>query len=248
MESAAVFAQILYGIAGVFCLFYYLPCALYWGWYGKELAAVLAVGLGSFGLLISTEMWGMNFLLWLCFAIFLLCLCVFLWVEGKVFRAMCQREAANVSEWILVPGYKPRKGHVPVVLTQRVDKAAALLRSREESKAILSGGFTDGAVSEAMLMQRLLNQRGIEEARTVLEDASTTTQENMSFCYQLTGGRAIGLVSNGFHLYRACGEARKAGFAHVQGYHAGNGPGYLLPYHMAREFMTIVNDKMQGYL
>ena len=34
----------------------------------------------------------------------------------------------------------------------------------------------------------------------------------------------------------------------VQGYNAGNGPWYLLPYHMAREFMTVVNDKIQGYL
>jgi len=70
----------------------------------------------------------------------------------------------------------------------------------------------------------------------------------MRFCFQLTGGAPVGLVTNGFHLYRACAEARKAGFSLVVGIGAGNGPPGLLPYHMAREFMTIVNDTMQGYM
>lgn len=231
----------------MFCLLYYLPCALYWGWYGKELTAVLLVGVCSAAALLAVMCRGMIPVLWVIFAIFLLGLCVFLYVEGKIFREM--RSAGTViPDWLLVPGYKPRKGTVPAVLHARVHKAAQLLQINPESRAILSGGFTDGPVSEAEIMERLLTERGVDLQRLVREDRSTTTEENMRFCRNLSGGAVIGLVTNGFHLYRACAEARKAGFSSVVGIAAGNGPCGLLPYHMAREFMTIVNDKIQGYM
>ena len=248
MEAAAVFAQILYGLAALFALGYYLPCALYWGIYARELAVVLLAGFGSLLLLAGTVVFGMRPIFFLCFVIFLLCLCVFFYVEYKVLRGMFQPISGDVPAWLLVPGYKPRKGKIPGVLRARTDKAAALLHSAPSARAILSGGFTDGDVSEAMIMEKLLAQQGIGPARLVREDQSTTTEENMRFCRSLCGGEAIGLVTNGFHLYRACGEAKKAGFSQVTGYNSGNGPAWLLPYHMAREFLTIVNDKANGYL
>ena len=68
MEAAVIFAQILYGLAAAFCLVYYLPCALYWGWYGRELTAVLLVGLGSAAALGATAYFGMTVILWTVFA------------------------------------------------------------------------------------------------------------------------------------------------------------------------------------
>lgn len=248
MEAAAIFAQILYGLVSAFCLLYYFPCALYWGWYGKELAAIGLVGFGSAGALTITAVFGMKSILWFVFAIFLLGLCVFLYVEGKILRVMLRPGPAGETDWLLVPGYKPRKGRIPAVLTQRVNAAAAWLQANSGANAILSGGFTDGTESEAAVMERLLEQRGIAPHRLVREESSTTTEENMRFCCTLTGGESIALVTNGFHLYRACAEARKAGFARVIPQKAPNGPGWLLPYHMAREFMTIVNDKIHGYM
>ena len=97
-------------------------------------------------------------------------------------------------------------------------------------------------------MLRLLTGAGIDPARLKTEDRSTTTEENMRFCRALAGTDTIGLVTNGFHLYRAAGEARKAGFRHVVPIRADNGPPGLLPYHMAREFLTILSDKANGYL
>lgn len=248
MEAAAVFAQILYALAAVFCLFYYLPCALYWGIYGKELAAVLLVGFGSAALFAATTLWGMTPILWLAFAIFLLGLSVFLYVEWKVLWGMFPQETQEVPSWLLVPGYKPRKGKIPGVLRERTDKAAQLLLRWPQTKAILSGGVTDGEISEAALMKQLLTERGIDPARLILEENSTTTEENMRFCRAMCGGEGIGMVTNGFHLYRACGEAQKAGFARVAAFPAGNGSAGLVPYHMTREFLTVVNDKVNGFL
>ena len=248
MEAAVIFAQILYGLAAAFCLVYYLPCALYWGWYGRELTAVLLVGLGSAAALGATAYFGMTVILWTVFAIFLLGLCVFFYVESKILSEMLRPKCTQSLNWLLLPGYKPRKGKIPAVLVHRVSTAAAWLQANPDAKAILSGGVTDGAVSEAAVMAELLVQRGIEPQRLVREEKSTTTEENMRFCFTLTGGESIALVTNGFHLYRACGEARKAGFDRVCPVKAPNGPGWLLPYHIAREFMTVINDRLNGYL
>lgn len=244
----ALFAQILYGAAAVFCLLYYLPCALWWGWYPRELAVVLAAGLGSAGLLAVTAVRGMTGILWVCFVLFLLCLLLFLAVEGLVLRGMCPPKPEKEPGWILVPGYKPRKGRTPAVLQARIDRAGAWLRDNPGRRAILSGGYTGGGEPEAQRMLQLLIRAGADPARLVKEESSTTTQENMRFCRRLTGTDTIGLVTNGFHLYRAAAEARKAGFRRVVPIRADNGPGWLLPYHMAREFLTILSDKLNGYL
>ena len=106
MEIAAKFAQIVYGAAAAFCLLYYVPCALYWGWYARELAAVLVVGVGSGVLLVVSVVGGINFLWWAIFAIFLLGLCVFLLVESRILAAMSPRERKTDTQWLLIPGYK----------------------------------------------------------------------------------------------------------------------------------------------
>ena len=134
------------------------------------------------------------------------------------------------------------------MLLARTARAVRWLEAHPRGKAILSGGFTGGDISEAERMHRLLTRAGIDPRRLEKEEHSTTTEENMRFCRRLAGTETIGLVTNGFHLYRVAGEARKAGFRRVVPIKAANGPPGLLPYHMAREFLTILSDKLNGYL
>lgn len=243
----------LYAVTGLFWLGYYLPCALRYGWYRLELLAVGLAGAGSAGLLLASALVRrMTAALAACWVAFLLCTAVFLAVEAAILAA--ERSARRGRERgapavILVPGYRLlRDGAPAAVLTARLTAARAYLDGHPAARAVLSGGSRDGGSrTEAAVMAGWLEERGVGPDRLLREERSATTAENMRFCRTLTEGN-IGLVTSGFHLYRAVGEARKAGFAGVTPLPAGNGPALLTPYHRAREFLTILKDKANGYL
>lgn len=62
-----------------------------------------------------------------------------------------------------------------------------------------------------------LTARGIDETRVLMEDKSTSTQENLAFSLDLLERRLgtrpgkIGVLSNEFHLYRAGRVAAEQG-------------------------------------
>lgn len=62
-------------------------------------------------------------------------------------------------------------------------------------------------------MQQALIAQGIEEARIMMEDKSTTTHENIVFSKELIPDTAASglIVSNDFHIYRAVEIAKKEG-------------------------------------
>ena len=65
-------------------------------------------------------------------------------------------------------------------------------------------------------MEDYLIAQGIASYRIIKEEASTTTQENLKFSkrYMNCGEADVGIVSNNFHLYRACAYARRLGYGH----------------------------------
>ncbi|MFK4389375.1 uncharacterized SAM-binding protein YcdF (DUF218 family) [Peribacillus frigoritolerans] len=79
------------------------------------------------------------------------------------------------------------KGSVPSLSLQyRIDKAAEYLSANKHTVVIVSGGKGPGEViSEAKAMQQGLIAQGIEEARIMMEDKSTTTHENIVFSKEL---------------------------------------------------------------
>ena len=64
-------------------------------------------------------------------------------------------------------------------------------------------------------MYRYLTERGIEPERLILEDASTTTEENLKYSAALLEERGIGgditIVTSEFHEYRANQVAERLG-------------------------------------
>ena len=107
------------------------------------------------------------------------------------------------------------KGTVPSLSLQyRIDKAADYLKANGNTVAIVSGGRGPGEdISEAEAMKQGLIKLGIEEARIIMEDQSTSTKENIAFSKVLIPDpSSIGLiVSNDFHLYRAVKMAENEG-------------------------------------
>ncbi|MGW6298942.1 YdcF family protein [Peribacillus butanolivorans] len=118
------------------------------------------------------------------------------------------------ASYLIVLGARV-KGTVPSLSLQyRIDKAADYLKANKNTIAIVSGGKGPGEdISEAQAMQQELINQGIEEARIIMEDKSTTTIENIAYSKDLIPDpTATGLiVTNDFHIYRAVEMAKSVG-------------------------------------
>ena len=103
-------------------------------------------------------------------------------------------------------------------LSERIDAAYNYLNRNLDAIAVLSGGKGDGErITEAECMYRELTARGIDPDRLRKEDQAVNTSENIRFSLDLieqeTGTRPteIGLISNDYHLHRACMLADRQG-------------------------------------
>ena len=110
-------------------------------------------------------------------------------------------------------------GIVPSLsLYNRLTAAKSYLESYPEARAILSGGQGPGEeITEAECMRRWLEAEGIAPERLILEEASTSTHENIRNSLALIEalgeepqGR-LAIVSSEYHLYRAKLLARQLG-------------------------------------
>ena len=102
-------------------------------------------------------------------------------------------------------------GETPTLsLEERLIAAKDYLETYPAAKAVLSGGQGPGeGISEAEAMRRYLTQAGIAPDRLLLEDRSTTTEENIAnslAVVRANGGDPSGrvaIVSSEYHLCRA---------------------------------------------
>ena len=131
----------------------------------------------------------------------------------KIQESIHQQIPEN-ADYLIILGARV-KGSVPSLSLQyRIDKAAEYLTANKHTLVIVSGGKGPREdISEAKAMQQGLIAQGIEEARIMMEDKSTTTYENIVFSKELIPDTAVlGLVvSNDFHIYRADEIAKKEG-------------------------------------
>ena len=104
---------------------------------------------------------------------------------------------------------------VSKLLANRVDKAVKLFRrSKDQAYLLPSGGRgSDEKLSEAQAMKNYLLEQGIPEEKIILEDRSTTTEENLKYSKAIIDGREgrkrIALVTSNYHVYRALLLARR---------------------------------------
>ncbi|MER5808407.1 YdcF family protein [Streptomyces sp. NPDC002033] len=136
---------------------------------------------------------------------------------------------------------------VPPLLASRLRKgqeiyAAQLARGSRPPLLLPSGGKgSDEKVPEARAMADWLIAAGVPAEHIVLEDRSTTTEENMLFSREIMeaadpGYRCV-VVTNNFHAFRAAMMARKAG---VNGQVVGSPTArYFLPSATLREFVAV---------
>lgn len=160
--------------------------------------------------------------------------------ESRVIGAMNEPEQNNL-DYIIVLGAGVN-GTVPLrPLKLRIDYAYDYLSRNPETMAVASGGQGFGEdISEAECIRRNLVNRGIDENRILLEDKSTSTEENLKFSKVfIENGASVGILTNSFHLYRAEKIAEAEGYQDVHGLAGVT----LMPmgiHYVVREFFGIV--------
>ncbi len=180
--------------------------------------------------------------------IIILCGCIlFVAVEAMII-GYSRREPEKEPDYLIVLGAQVRKTTPSLVLQYRIDKAAEYMLKHPDVIAIVSGGQgADEGISEALAMQDGLIAKGIEKERILMEDQSTSTKENLEFSKQYIDveQNQVLVVTTDFHVLRAVGIAKKAGYQKVEGL-AAKSVWYLIPSNYVREFMAVVKDKIVG--
>ena len=233
-------------ILGIFCILYYMVIRVYTG---RKDSTFLPfwIFMGIFCLACHVILINcpveirrlLQGLLLLCFLMFLAGEVRILWAAGK--------QPDKDLEVLIVLGAQVRGIRVTNSLKHRLDRACAYLKEHPKTVAILSGGQGRGEdISEASAMNDYLLECGIEQARLLMEDKSTTTWENLKFSFGLYGAdflnsdlheKKVGIVTNDFHVCRALMMAKKQGYKKVQGVPASSNPVLFLNY-LVREFFA----------
>ena len=140
-------------------------------------------------------------------------LCVGVLVFGITEAFVIHASRGNEEEkcdYIIVLGCQVNGTTPSLSLKDRIDTAYRYLQENPHAKAVLSGGQGENEdIPEAECMFRELTDRGIAPERLLLEEASTSTWENLKFSLALiqaeTGEKpeTVGVLSGDYHLLRA---------------------------------------------
>ncbi len=179
---------------------------------------------------------------WAYYIVFAVCLAFFIFIESRIIGAMTAPDTPNL-QYVIVLGAGLR-GKVPKnPLKTRIQKAAEYANANPGAKIIASGGQgVDEEISEAECIRQWLTQQYyIAEDRIILEESSTDTEENLKYCLDIIKDpdTPVGIISNGFHEYRAMMIAEHTGYKNVHPL-----PSKTLfpvgPHYTVREFFGVV--------
>lgn len=157
------------------------------------------------------------------------------------------RTKATNQKVIVILGCQVRGDQPSLSLIKRVDCAYRFLLKNPNAVAVLTGGKGRGEdITEAECMRRILYDRGILNQRMILEEKSTTTDENIRFAKELLKERGIetaeiAVATSEYHQKRASIICQRYGYtAFAQSSHT---KPILLPTFLVREIFGIVKEK-----
>lgn len=146
---------------------------------------------------------------------------------------------------VFVLGAGLRNDEILPTLEARLNRALDYFGENPSAMFVVCGGYGAGqTMSEARAMADFLIAGGIPVANIILEDASTSTYENLLFAQNILvayfpeGFRAT-VVTNAFHQYRAGYLARYLGIDATR--YGAPTPFYTWHHNYIRELLAIVN-------
>lgn len=183
-------------------------------------------------------------------AIFAIVLTGIVWaivVSGMIVSKFSVKPPQNTNAIVLgcgVNGSEPSK-----MLYDRIKGAKKYLDANPGAKAILSGGQgSDEDISEAECMRRYLVKLGISEDRLLIENKSTSTEENFAFSQKIMKEKGwdndVVVITNSFHHLRASMIAEKDG---LNTYHISCHETLLFPTYFLREIFGVTFYMLKGY-
>lgn len=138
-----------------------------------------------------------------------LCLVYFVIVEIPIIGA-ASGDGDFEADYIIVLGALVRGEEPSLSMIERTQAALDYMNAHPDTVVIVSGGQGDMEdISEAEAMHRWLVDNGADESRILLEDRSTSTQENLVFSFDIIRQRgddpakATAVVTSEYHIYRA---------------------------------------------
>ena len=174
--------------------------------------------------------------------VFVIGLVFFLFIESRIVDAMTATPPADL-DYVVVLGAGLRGTTPTNPLKVRIIRAAEYMEDNVGTFLIASGGQgSDEVISEAQCIHdQLVDIYGIEDDRIILEEQSRDTEENLRNSLDIIGdpNASVGIVSNGFHEYRALMIAEHTGYNNVYSVPATT----LLPvgiHYIVREFFGAV--------
>lgn len=147
---------------------------------------------------------------------------------------------------IIVLGAGLRRDTPSDLLRRRLDAAFDAWSRDRQALVVVTGGQGRGeTIPEGVAMARYLQQKGVPESQILVEQKSTSTEENLLFARELLAargvdaGQPVAVVSNAFHCYRARGYARLVGFEEVRSVPASIGANSVLPCYLREAFAVL---------
>lgn len=152
----------------------------------------------------------------LCLSCYLVGLCWCGYLSFLIFQAQQGTPPAGADVVVLGSQVLP-SGELSLSLRHRVSKAGEYLLENPDSRCITTGGQGDTEPkAEALAEKEALVKQGVAENRIFLEDKSRNTRQNFVNAKKVAEKQGIGpeilVVTQGFHMYRACEIAKSAGF------------------------------------
>jgi uncharacterized SAM-binding protein YcdF (DUF218 family) len=242
-------------ILGIFSLVYYGIIIAYAGIGSSFSWFWLLAGIGCLifciilRYIIRNEIRVPDFIKLIFFSAITIGLSIFILIEGTLI-SYSTHKADSGMDYLIVLGAQVRGTRITKALQKRLDTAASYLKENPETMVIVSGGQGTGEdISEAEAMKRYLNRKGIDNRRILQENKSTSTYENILYSKELVVDQnsSVAIVTNGFHIYRALGIAKKQGMKKIQGLAAPTDQILLFNYYV-REAAGVLKDKLFGNL
>ena len=170
-----------------------------------------------------------------------------IFVQVRIIRSMKNYDGR--CDYVLVLGGAITNGKPTKAVAYRMDRLAKYLEKYPDTQVILCGGKTKGdELSEAEAMKNYAAEQGIDTQNFFLEESSTDTTENINYAIEIIKEQQgsinecdIGVITNGYHIYRSVLIMKKGGIENAYGLVAEN-PGYII-YNLhchLREYFSVI--------
>lgn len=147
---------------------------------------------------------------------------------------------------IIVLGAGLRGEEPSGMLARRLDAALEVWQENPDAVLVVSGGQgPDEVIPEGQAMQQYLLRKGVPEEKILVEDKSTSTQENFRFSIRLleeagiSASEPVAFSTSDFHCWRAAQYARKEGLSEVRCIPASSPPTMVVPSTLREAFAVL---------